>query len=152
MKPTVWTKAFIEIKVVLSAMVVALDMYMMHKVTEPEKNDDIIREIPGNQADELAPAAKPTMNRAMMIQYLRGCGSAPTEAYKANPITFRIPVTMHKSRTDFQRLATYPTSGEEISWPKGLAAITQPRNFLSALGSICIVTEISLNGGQFSCG
>jgi hypothetical protein len=37
MNPTVWTKAFIEIKVVLSAMVVALDMYMMHKVTEPEK-------------------------------------------------------------------------------------------------------------------
>ena len=81
-----------------------------------------------------------------LIIDLRGCGSAPTEAYKANPITLRIPVKMHKSRTDFQRLATYPTSGEEISWPKGLAAITQPRNFLSALGSICIVTEISLNG------
>ena len=48
MKPMVATNALIDTKVVRSAVVVAFEMYVMHKVTDP--------------------AAIPTMRRATIIQ------------------------------------------------------------------------------------
>ena len=50
---------------------------------------------------EHKPAAMPTMKRAATMKYLRGCGRAPTEAYRLKPNTFMRPAERHKKTNIF---------------------------------------------------
>lgn len=141
MNPKVCARALMEMKVVRSFVVVAFEMYVIHRVIEPKRESLTSSYLNMIKFCQL-PAARPTMNRATIIQYFLGWGKPPRQAYRMNPIMFSTPVLMQSHLTDFHLLPSHPTMGEAISCPRGFAATIHPNRTLSAVSSICFLFTI----------